>query len=102
MNRKQIIAAAQGIIDICNENNESCNIADAMSYLKDENEVYGIYRLLENYPPFECRKIVFYFIRANILKNASMNAKLVYLYCNLNLTSIDARDKAIAFFEKHY
>lgn len=100
--KNQLIEAAQGVIDICRENNESCNIAAAMNFLKEENEAYQIYRLLENYSPIECRKIVYHFIAANILENASMDAKLTYLYCNLDLTFAGVRDEAITFFEKHY
>lgn len=102
LSKNQLIEAAQGVMDLCKANNELCNIATAMNFLKEENEVYQIYRLLENYLPFECRKIVYHFIAANILENASMNAKLTYLYCNLDLTFAGARDEAIAFFEKHY
>lgn len=102
LSKNQLIEAAQGVMDLCKANNEPCNIAAAMNFLKEENEVYQIYSLLENYSPIECREIVHRFIAANILGSDSMNAKLTYLYCNLDLTSIDARDKAIAFFEKHY
>lgn len=102
LTKNQRIAAAQGVIDLCKDNGESCNIAEAMNFLKHENEVYGIYSLLENYSPIECREIVYHFIAANIIENASMDAKLTYLYCNLELTFAGARDRAIAFFEKHY
>lgn len=101
MNRKQMIAAAQGVIDVCNENNESCSIADAMSYLKGENEVYGIYRLIENFNPADCREIVHHFIAANVY-DSHIEVKSFYLQKVLKLSSSEKTEKALAFFRTHY
>lgn len=101
LTKNQLISAANGFMDLCKAHNEPCNIAEAMNFLRNENEVFGIYSLLENYSPIECHKIVYHFVAAIIL-NASMKAKIVYLYCNLGLTSFDAREEALVFFEKHY
>lgn len=101
MSREQLTAAAQGVIDVCAENNASCNITDAMSYLKSENEVYGIYRLLENFSPADCREIVHRFIAANIY-DSHIEAKSFYLQKVLKLSSLEKTEKALAFFWNRY